>query len=226
MKDKRFQFSRDNSDKIVGLRIPRGSFFEAGDAIGTLNTMNHVHLITGPAGSEMNALDAIALPGASDSRPPVIEEVGLFEQDWSPVETVAEKRRISLNKPFRVVARAYDQMDGNADRRRLGVYKLGYQILSSEAKPLKGFESPKWTIVFDKTPANESVGLVYSSGSRSGATGVTTFNYIVSNNVSGSGSSEGFVKLDKDIGSDLVLRIFAADYFGNSTFKDIEIIVE
>jgi hypothetical protein len=97
--------------------------------------------------------------------------------------------------------------------------------LNGESERIKGFENPKWTIIFDKAPANESVGLVYAAGSRSGATGITTFNYIVSNSVSGSRSSEGFVEFDKNLGKEFVLRVFAADYFGNSTYKDIEVTV-
>ena len=81
--DERFQFRRDSTGKTVGVRVPRGSKFKAGEPIGTLNPMNHVHLITGRSGSEMNALDALKLPGITDSRPPVIEKVTIYDQDWN-----------------------------------------------------------------------------------------------------------------------------------------------
>ncbi len=47
----------------MNVRVARGTRFDAGDPIGTLNPMNHVHLIAGRSGSEMNALDALVLPG-------------------------------------------------------------------------------------------------------------------------------------------------------------------
>src|SRR5690606_12035630 len=43
----RFQFRSDAAGKLSGVRIPRGNKFRAGEAIGTLNPMNHVHLIAG-----------------------------------------------------------------------------------------------------------------------------------------------------------------------------------
>ena len=88
--------------------------------------MNHVHLIAGRSGSEMNAMDALILPGLTDSRPPIIEKVSLFDQNWNEIETGPPHSRIKLTGKIRVVARAYDQADGNSDRRRLGLYRLGY----------------------------------------------------------------------------------------------------
>ncbi|MEQ1643168.1 MAG: hypothetical protein ABL959_06965, partial [Pyrinomonadaceae bacterium] len=129
--DARFQFQRENG-KLTGVRVPRGTKFKAGEPIGTLNSMNHVHLIAGRSGSEMNALDALILPGISDSRPPVIEKVSIYDQKWNLVETVSPNPRIKLTEKSRIVVRAYDQMDGNSERRRLGVYKLGYQILKND----------------------------------------------------------------------------------------------
>ena len=44
---------------------------------------NHVHLVVGRHGQEMNALDALVLPGISDNRTPTIEKVVLFDLvDW------------------------------------------------------------------------------------------------------------------------------------------------
>ncbi len=217
--DERFQFVKENG-KLTGVRVPRGTKFNAGDPVGTLNSMNHVHLIAGRSGSEMNALDAIILPGTSDSRPPVIEKVSIYDQKWNLVETVSPASRIKLTEKTRIVVRAYDQMDGNSERRRLGVYKLGYQILKSDKTPLS---EPSWNIVFDRMPSNESVKLAYANGSHSGATGETIFNYIVTNSVSGGDNREDFLD-PASIGlGQFVLRVFAKDYFGNESSKDIDI---
>ena len=53
--DKRFLFSRDESGKLNGVRVPRGAKFKAGEAVGTLNAMNHVHLIAGRSGGNERA---------------------------------------------------------------------------------------------------------------------------------------------------------------------------
>ena len=181
--------------------------------------MNHVHLVAGRRGNEMNALDALILPGVSDKRTPTIEKVTLFDENWRELETEKESARIKLNGKTRIVVRAYDQMDGNAERRRLGVFKLGYQILNKEKNPLGEI---KWTIDFDRFPSDEAVPFVYAKGSKSGATGQTIFNYIVSNEVSGDGFRENFLDVSKLENGEYILRVFAADFFGNQASEEIE----
>ena len=215
--DRRFLFSRDASGKLNGVRVPRGARFKAGEAVGTLNAMNHVHLIAGRNGAEMNALDALILPGASDARTPIIEKVSIFDENWREIETGGANPRITSGGKTRVTVRAYDRMDGNSDRRRLGVYKIGYQILKNDA-PL--FE-PKWTISFERMPDAEAVGFVYAMGSKSGATGETIFNYIATNEVDGDVYKENFLDLSNLEDGGYVLRVFAADFFGNTASKDI-----
>ncbi len=216
--DKRFQFSLDEKGDLMGLRVPRGTKFEAGETMGTLNPMNHVHLVAGRRGNEMNALDALILPGVSDKRTPVIEKVTLFDENWREIETGKETARIKLTGKTRIVAQSYDQMDGNAERRRLGVFRLGYQVLNKEQNP---YEEIKWTIDFDRFPPDEAVPFVYAKGSKSGATGTTIFNYIVSNEVSGDGFRENFLDPSKLENGEYVLRVFSADFFGNQAFKDV-----
>ncbi|HRH43232.1 MAG TPA: hypothetical protein PKY82_16490, partial [Pyrinomonadaceae bacterium] len=143
--------------KLVNVRIPRGTKFEAGDAIGTLNSFNHVHLITGRTGSEMNALDALVLPNYKDTVAPKIEKVSFFDEKWLPIETEKQKSRIKLQGKIRLTVQAFDRMDGNPERRRLGVYRLGYQILKDDKTPLA---EPKWTISFEKMPNTDFVNLV------------------------------------------------------------------
>ena len=224
--DERFQFRRNSKRELIGLRVPRGSVFKAGDTLGTLNTMNHVHLISGKSGREMNALDALTLPGVSDTRTPSIERVDLYDRQGKPISPTGDSTRFIASGKLRIVAEAYDQMDGNAERRRLGLYKLGYQLLDAEGNPEKGYDKPFWTILFEKTPSNDFVGLVFAPGSRSGATGTTTFRYIITNRVNGLHGREGFLDMNGKKAGDYVLRIFAADYFGNTASKDLELRVE
>jgi DNA-binding beta-propeller fold protein YncE len=212
--DRRFQFERDGSGKLKDVRVPRGARFNAGDMLGTLNSMNHVHLIAGRSGAEMNALDALVLPGIGDSIAPVIERVEMLNEDWRAADGVP----IRTGEKRRVVVDAYDRMDGNAERRRLGVYRLGYQVLSA-AGPITDID---WTIVFARMPSNDAVRFAYAPGSRSGATGETKFRYVVSNRVDGDGFSEGFFD-SANLGPGIyTLRAYAEDYFGNTASKDLK----
>ena len=217
--DPRFQFERDDSGKITGLRVPRGSHFNAGEPLGTLNALNHVHLIAGRSGEEMNALDALVLPGVSVSISPVIESVYMADANWDKLETRGGDARIKLLDKTRVIVRAYDRVDGNAERRRLGVYKVGYQILR-DGQPLSDV---KWSIGFERMPANEAVRFVYAPGSRSGYTPDTVFDYVVTNNVSGDDFGEGFIDPTNLENGQYTIRVFAADFFGNTATKDINI---
>ncbi|MGC2235101.1 MAG: hypothetical protein WA584_03000 [Pyrinomonadaceae bacterium] len=220
--DKRFNFAFEANRKIKSLRVPRGAKFEAGEAIGTLNAMNHVHLVAGRSGAEMNALDALRFPSISDSIAPVIEQISLFDQNWMPVnETKSENSRIHLSGKTRIVVRAFDRMDGNAERRRLGVYRLGYQILREDKTPVS---EEKTTISFELLPDGDFVRMVYAEGSKSGATGETIFNYIVSNEVKGDFAKENFLDAASLENGNYVLRVFAADYFGNRAVRDVEFI--
>jgi hypothetical protein len=216
--DERFLFETDASGKMIDVRVPRGAKFRAGEPIGTLNPMNHVHLVAGRSGSEMNALDALVLPGISDSRPPVIEKVAFYDQSWLPVETSSGESRIKLTGNIRIVAKAYDQMDGNAERRRLGVYRLGYSINRKGESAVE----PNWTIRFDRMPSNEAVKFAYADKSYSGATGETIFNYIATNIVSGDEFREAFVDANALSSGLYTVTVSAADYFGNVSKKEID----
>ncbi|MCB1023930.1 MAG: hypothetical protein KDB79_06060 [Acidobacteria bacterium] len=220
--DKRFLFSIGLDGKPTGVRVPRGSKFKAGEVIGTLNTFNHVHLIAGRSGRELNALDALVLPGVSDSRVPTVQKISLFDEKWHEFETEDKNSRIELSGKTRIVVETFDQMDGNADRRKLGIYRLGYQILDNNGDPVQGFEKPLWTISFSSLPDARAVGLVFAKGSRSGATGETIFRYIVTNEVNGFTARENFFKAGKLKPGAYVLKVFAADFFGNIGSKDIE----
>jgi DNA-binding beta-propeller fold protein YncE len=215
--DPRFRFERDLRGKLIGIRVPRGARFTAGDSIGTLNSMNHVHLIAGRNGHEINALLALQMPGVADSIAPVIENVALYDADWNAVDMKPSSGGVELPNKSRIVVRAYDRMDGNSERRRLGVYRVGYQLLSNESS----FGEIEWTIRFERSPSNESVRLAYAEGSRSGYTSDTIFNYIATNRVDGEAAREGILDTTTLPPGRYTLRVFAADYFGNVSSKDV-----
>jgi hypothetical protein len=182
--------------------------------------MNHVHLIAGRSGREVNALAALDLPGIRDSIAPVIESVDLFTDDWITLDANVVSRTVGLRDKLRIVVRAYDRMDGNSERRRLGVYRVGYQLISN-GTPLGEVE---WRLRFGRSPSNEAVRLAYGQFSRSGYTADTIFNYIATNRVDGENAQEDFLDTTALPPGKHTLRVFAADYFENVTSKDIEVI--
>ncbi len=225
--DPRFQFTRGLDGKLNGVRVPRGTRFEAGDAVGTLNAMNHIHFITGRSGAEMNSLAALDLPGVADSISPTIESVSFFDKNWKEIETETDGSRIRLKVPVRVIVRAFDRMDGNPERRKLGVYRVGYKLLSSDGSK-RIAEHTAFTML--SLPDSDDVRMIYAPKSHSGATGVTIFNYIATNTVpsllEGVDASEGFIDPTSLENGTYILQVLAEDYFGNKTEKEITIEVK
>lgn len=53
-----------------------------------------------------------------------------------------------------VVVEAWDQVDGNLPRRRLGLHRVGYQVLDAQGVPVPGFEQPAMNLDFSRMPAH------------------------------------------------------------------------
>lgn len=221
--DPRFLFELDAGEPSH-LRVARGTKFSAGEPIGTLNRMNHVHLVAGPRTRQANPLSSLALPGVSDSIPPTIEKVDLYTENWDPIETRTEDGRIIVDGRVRIVAEGYDRMDGNPDRRRLGLYRLGYRLFDSNGARVGGDgEGEFWTLGFWNSPDDRFAGLVYARGSRSGATGPTVFRYIVSNRLGYGPPKEGFINFSKLDPGDYEIEVTAGDFFKNESSRRIAV---
>ncbi len=227
--DERFVIRRDDEGKVTGVRVRRGARFQAGEAVGTLNNQNHVHLIAGPAGGEFNALAALELPGVKDTVEPVVLKGGvrLFDRGGRELDAPPENEKgapVAVRGDVRVVVRAYDQMDGNAVRRRLGLYRLGYQVLKPDGSPAPGFGEPRLTVSFETLPDDvRAAPLAYAEGSKSGATGETVFAYIVTNTVRDRAAEEDFWHTSELPPGDYTLRVFAEDFFGNRATRDVPV---
>jgi sugar lactone lactonase YvrE len=226
-------FRRDAQGQIIGVRLRRGTLIRTGDAIGALNRLNHVHLIAGLPGAEFNALAALRLPGLSDGVAPTIEGVTIAdEQNQTIFDTAAKSNakdtaRPALNGRVRIFVRAYDQADGNAKYRRLGLYRVGYQVLTASASVLPSFDDTRRNIEFDRLPNDwRAVALAYAVGSQSGYEGATIFRYIVTNVVRGGEAREEFFDTSKLAPGDYTLRVIAADFFGNRTQRDLSFRVQ
>ncbi|MFT3791024.1 MAG: NHL repeat-containing protein [Rudaea sp.] len=124
----RFQLFRDDKGAVDRVRVRRGTRFGVGDALGTTNAMAHVHLIWGENGFMRNAI-ALGFTGFADHVPPHIENMQIQTADG---RALAQKRHGRLIVPrdaqgVSIVVEAWDQVDGNEARRRLGLYSIGYQ---------------------------------------------------------------------------------------------------
>lgn len=227
----RFRPFTDASGKVVRVRVRRGTRVHVGDALGTINRMYHVHLNLGPPGAELNPL-ALPLDGFADTVAPKIERDGvqLFNEAG---ERLTEKRRgrLLLRGRVRLVVDAFDQVDGNQARRRLGLYKLGYQILLPDGTPAPGFEQPRITIEFKRLPPDhEAPKIAYAdeSGITVYGSDRTRFLYEVTNTVRDSRAVRGAWDTSALPPGDYLLRVIAADFNGNEADanRDVPVTVE
>lgn len=213
-------FQRGEDNRVVGVRLRRGTRINAGDPIGTLNQLNHVHLVAGPPAYEINALSLLRLPGLGDTMPPVIEDVTILNERGEPVSEPGKVAEVSGR--LRLTARVYDRIDGNPRYRRLGIYRLGYQVLGAGGGPAPGFEEPRYNLVFDRLCDDPGVVfLAFAEGSQSSYNGMTVFNYFVTNVVRGGEGREDFWDAAKLAAGDYTLRVIAEDHFGNQSRRDV-----
>jgi len=209
---------RDAAGKVARVRVRRGTRLRVGQALGTINRMYHVHMNLGPPGAELNPL-ALPFDGYGDHSAPRIARDGVQLFDESGAR-VTEKRagRLVLRGRVRVVVDAFDQVDGNQPRRRLGLYKLGYQLLQPDGTPAPGFEQPRVQIEFDRLPPDrEAPKIVYAdeSGITVYGSGETRFLYEVTNTVRHGRAERGTWDTTALPPGDYTLRILAADFAGN-----------
>ncbi|WUR15736.1 NHL repeat-containing protein [[Empedobacter] haloabium] len=252
--DPRFQLLRNGRGKPERVRVPRGTRFAAGDRLGTINAMAHVHLDYYPDGSVANPL-ALPLAGLRDTVAPRIQSILLLAdggkrlpgQRGEPAarkkknkdkgtnkETVAPPAKGPVKVPrslgrIDIIVDAWDQMDGNLARRRLGLYKLGYQLLRPDGSALPGWEQPRITQVYDRLPRNqEAVKVVYapSSGITVYGSAATHFAYAVHNTLADGRVSPGAWDVSGLALGSYTLRIFAADYAGNVAVEGRDLAIE
>jgi len=216
--DPRFIPVNNAEGKLARVRIKRGTRFRPGDALGCINKMYHVHLNIGPPGGEINPL-SLAPVGFKDDIPPTIEKDGiqLFGATGARVQ---EKQggRLVVSGPVRIVVDAFDRTNMNPERRRLGLYKLGYQVLKADGTP---FEQPRINIInilFNRLPADrEATKVAYAdeSGITVYGSKSTRFLYEVTNTVRDGFVARGVWATSQLPKGDYVLRIIAADFNGN-----------
>ncbi len=213
----RFAATYDETERITRIRVKRGARFEAGEPIGTVNAFNHVHLNVGWPGEEMNPLH-FRLLHFEDSVPPTIARGGIrLLNDRGEALTKRAKGRLLLDGIVHIVVDAWDQVNGNQRRRRLGLYRLGYQVLDRQGLPVPGFEAPLETLRFDRLLWGSDAALVYASGSGIPFYGrrTTRFLYRVTNTLRHGIVERSGWDTSRLAPGDYTLRILAADINGN-----------
>jgi sugar lactone lactonase YvrE len=230
--DPRFQLLLSPRGKPERVRVRRGARFALGDALGTINPMAHVHMEYRPGGILANPL-TLGFVGLSDTVAPHIRSIALVDSGGRPLPA-KKGQRVRVARALgevTIVADGYDQMDGNLARRRLGLYKLGYQLLHADGSPVAGFETARITQVYDRLPRErDAVKLVYadSSGITVYGSKATRFAYAVNNMLQGGLALAGSWRVGDLAPGDYVLRIYAADYAGEVALagRDLAITVE
>jgi hypothetical protein len=119
-------------------------------------------------------------------------------------------------------------VNGNAARRRLGLYRLGYQVLDAAGVPVAGFEEPIETIRFDRHPADAAAArFIYASGSGVPAYGSrsTRFLYVVTSTLRDGVAADGTFDTTRLEPGRYTIRILAADIAGNEAARNRDLAV-
>jgi sugar lactone lactonase YvrE len=238
--DPRFVVLTGERGKAERVRVPRGTRFAVGDPIGTINAMAHVHLDYYQGGAVVNPL-TLPFIGFTDTVAPRINSIALYDSSGQRLRAPQGTRKRPVpDKRLRVprslgevsiVVDAWDQVDGNLARRRLGLYKLGYQLLQADGTPVAGYERPLITQVYDRLPRNpDAVKLVYapSSGITVYGSKSTQFAYAATNRLRDGEAEAGSWKLGALAPGEYILRIYAADFAGQVALegRDLVLVIE
>ncbi|WP_229210490.1 gluconolaconase [Duganella sp. CF517] len=230
--DARFQVVKDDQGAPDAVRVKRGTRFVVGETLGTVNRMAHVHLDYMPNGDALNPL-SLPFIDLEDTIAPKIQSVTLSDAGGKQLKEMAGGRllvRRSLGE-VQIVVDAFDQMNGVQARRRLGLFKLGYQLLDAQGEVMPGMEQPVITQLYDRIPRNrEAVKLAYMAGSGITVHGnaETRFAYAINNSLMHGKLTPGAWKVGALEPGKYTLRITAEDYAGNAAVKgrDLGITVE
>lgn len=213
----KFKLLIDTAGKVVAVRLRRGARFRVGDFIGTINRLYHVHLNLGPRDAEVNPF-MFPFAEFKDTVPPTIEPGGIEVVNSAGAAFSARQNgRLVISGDVDIVVSAYDRVDGNVANRKLGLYRIGYQLLDRNGGPVGGFERPLMNIEFNRLPWEaSSVFYAYAAGSGVSAYGTPTkFRYIVTNRVRDGEAMDGFLRTSSLASGDYIIKVIAEDYAGN-----------
>lgn len=215
----RMQLVYDEAGQLERVRVRRGTRFQPGDALGSINHQAHVHLAVGPSGYERNAV-RLGFANYADNVAPKIDDIALLDANNQRLrDTVDGRLRVARDGGgLQLVVEAWDQVDNNLPRRRLGLYSLGYQILDAGGQPLPGYEQPRTNLVFNRMPPQrDAVKAAYAadSGITVHGSSRTRFRYVLTNTVRDGELATGLWQPGELAAGNYIIRISASDYSGN-----------
>jgi hypothetical protein len=171
----------------------------------------------GPWNAQANPIE-FPFINFKDAIAPVVEPNGIEVVNLAG-EPFKQKRdgRLLISGDVDIIVTAYDRVDGNAGQRKLGIYKLGYQIIRDDGLAIEGFNQPIINIEFNRMPAgDESVFVAYAPGSGVSAYGTPTkFKYYATNRVRDGETRDGLLRCASIPPGNYRLRVIAEDYSGN-----------
>ena len=220
----RFVPVHDDAGKLVRMRVRRGARFAPGEVLGSINQMAHVHLWMGVSGYGLNPL-ALNL---RDFRDTVAPSIGSIEIRDASDQRLVQRQAGRLLLPrgdLSLVVDAWDQVDGNLPRRRLGLYSLGVQWLRADGTPLAGFERSRTAIEFARLPGDEFVKQFYAdkSGITVQGNAETHFLYQVGHPLDKASADP--VSTASLPAGDYILRVIAKDFSGNEALRGRDVAV-
>ena len=216
----KFQFVRREDGRPERVRIARGTRFAVGEALGSINAQAHVHLIVGPFGHQLNAI-RLGLVNYIDTVAPRIEGIMLLDADDRLLERRSADGRVLVpgdGGGVQVVVDAWDQVDGNLARRRLGLHRVGWQILAADGSMLPGHTRPMMNIDFSRMPAHPgAVKVAYAANSGITVHGAarTRFLYVANNHVRAAEMAVTPWQPGALPPGDYLIRVFGEDASGN-----------
>jgi len=204
----RFLLMNNAAGKPDRVRVRRGTRFVAGEVLGSVNGMAHVHLTIGPSGYELNPL-RLGFKDFRDHQAPRITAVEFYDTAGKRLPHRPGQRMLLPLTDWQLVVDAWDQVDDNLPRRRLGLYSLGYQWLRSDGQAVAGGVLPPPAIEFARLSSNPlAAEQTYAdhSGVSVQSRAATRFRYVLS---PAAGAGEPLPA------GDYTLRLIARDYAGN-----------
>lgn len=223
---KRLRLRPGDDGKPDFVEVRRGTRFHVGDVLGTVNAMAHTHLqLTGNLESR-NPID-LGFTGFTDHIAPVIDKVELRDTSGKAIKRTRDGVTLARNGgPVDIVVEAWDHVDDNLPRRKLGLYALGYQLLGEDGKPVAGFEAPKMNLIFDRLPTDDvAPRIIYAadSGETVHGSARTRFLYMVTNVLHNGVASEGHWDVSGLAPGKYTLRIVAEDRAGNRAKRNADV---
>lgn len=229
LNDPRLQVLRNTAGKPERVRVARGARFNAGEVIGSINPMAHVHLALGAPGFQRDPL-MLGFTGFIDRVQPRIDSIELFDAAGKRLKREAKGRLLLPRAPLQIVVDAWDQVDDNLERRRLGVQKLSWQLLHEDGTPVAGFAQPRETLNFERLPVDDEQGVKLAYAPSSGITvygsRATQFRYQLANEVRDGRALEGRWDPGALPAGAYRLRVTVRDASGNQAMRELALRVD